>query len=570
MLTPEYLEQVGSDLSDLYYDLETEIIADIAERLKINGDRMTTTAEYLVMKLEQMGYQHEYIQRRLVSIMNISEQKVSQILDDSTYQSMRDSLQRAKTYESVDGSSISFDEQILQSKTAINAELKNLTNSTARMATNTMLRTFDDAYMKVSSGAYSLNQAVDQAIKELIDTGIGQVTYRSGTKRNIDTAVRVAVRTGVNQNALKCEEQLLEATEHNLVVVSAHMGARPSHAEWQGKIYWRDHPEGDYENFEEATGYGTGAGLGGWNCRHQFFAYYPEMGNPYEDVDTKNNREVYELTQQQRYNERMIRKWKRRKTVYAKAGLDTTLENQKIREWTERNNALIKSSKYLKRQYANEKSYAVQTRGSGLFAQEKERTYIRDDGIRNEGHVNLDLVNTRNYHKRFESISKHKSVNESLYRESMTILNDKNNTEFEDIVAIDSRTGKRLTKNTQASLHQKKHQCGFSPDEEKYLANREGEFEVLHNHPNSSFPSRDDIRKLFQRNKQTASTICCHNGDVYRLEKVKHYENIAPLEKELYNNLKEKYGVKQKVEYECSKQMIEKLSRAGYLKFIQR
>ena len=359
MLTPEYLEQVGSDLSDLYYDFETEIIADIAERLKINGDRMTTTAEYLVMKLEQMGYQHEYIQRRLASIMNISEQKVSQILDDSTYQSMRDSLQRAKTYESVDGSSISFDEQILQSKTAINAELKNLTNSTARMATNTMLRTFDDAYMKVSSGAYSLNQAVDQAIKELIDTGIGQVTYRSGTKRNIDTAVRVAVRTGVNQNALKCDEQLLEATEHNLVVVSAHMGARPSHAEWQGKIYWRDHPEGDYENFEEATGYGTGAGLGGWNCRHQFFAYYPEMGNPYEDVDTNGNQEVYELTQQQRYNERMIRKWKRRKAVYEKAGLDTTLENQKIREWTERNNALIKSSKYLKRQYANEKGYAV-------------------------------------------------------------------------------------------------------------------------------------------------------------------------------------------------------------------
>ena len=235
MLTPEYLEQVGSDLSDLYYDLETEIIADIAERLKINGDRMTTTAEYLVMKLEQMGYQHEYIQRRLASIMNISEQKVSQILEDSTYQSMRDSLRRVKTYESVDGSTISFDEQILQSKTAINAELKNLTNSTARMATNTMLRTFDDAYMKVSSGAYSLNQAVDQAIKELIDTGIGQVTYRSGAKRNIDTAVRVAVRTGVNQNALKCEEQVLEATEHNLVVVSAHMGARPSHAEWHGK-----------------------------------------------------------------------------------------------------------------------------------------------------------------------------------------------------------------------------------------------------------------------------------------------------------------------------------------------
>lgn len=508
MLTPEYLEQVGSDLSNLYYDLETEIIADIAERLKINGDRMTTTAEYLVMKLEQMGYQHEYIQRRLASIMNISEQKVSQILDDSTYQSMRDSLQRAKTYESVDGSTISFDEQILQSKTAINAELKNLTNSTARMATNTMLRTFDNTYMKVSSGAYSLNQAVDQAIKELIDTGIGQVTYRSGTKRNIDTAVRVAVRTGVNQNALKCEEQLLEATEHNLVVVSAHMGARPSHAEWQGKIYWRDHPEGDYENFEEATGYGTGAGLGGWNCRHQFFAYYPEMGNPYEDVDTKNNREVYELTQQQRYNERMIRKWKRRKTVYEKAGLDTTLENQKIREWTERNNALIKSSKYLKRQYANEKSYA------STWVNKQQESRRKPSKLDTNLLVSKE-VHSVSYKKAFEKLGEDAVVTRKIYRKALDMLKHRNGTEFEDMTYISSiANGKGIYQSYTNRKSGTPKEVLPTQDMKKLIFDSEKKSIIsLHNHPNSTVPSLSDLKSA---RKYKYGLIIGHNGRIFK------------------------------------------------------
>lgn len=508
MLTPEYLEQVGSDLSDLYYDLETEIIADIAERLKINGDRMTTTAEYLVMKLEQMGYQHEYIQRRLASIMNISEQKVSQILDDSTYQSMRDSLQRAKTYESVDGSTISFDEQILQSKTAINAELKNLTNSTANMASNTMLRTFDNAYMKVSSGAYSLNQAIDQAIKELIDNGIGQVTYRSGTKRNIDTAVRVAVRTGVNQNALKCEEQLLEATDHNLVVVSAHMGARPSHAEWQGKIYWRDHPEGGYENFEEATGYGTGAGLGGWNCRHQFFAYYPEMGNPYEDVDTEKNEEVYKLTQEQRYNERMIRKWKRRKAVYEKAGLDTTLENQKIREWTERNNALIKSSKYLKRQYANEKSYASTWENKQQESRRKPSKLDTNLLVSKE-------VHSVSYKKAFEKLGEDAVVTRKIYRKALDMLKHRNGTEFEDMTYISSiANGKGIYQSYTNRKSGTPKEVLPTQDMKKLIFDSEKNSIIsLHNHPNSTVPSLSDLKSA---RKYKYGLIIGHNGRIFK------------------------------------------------------
>lgn len=355
MLSPEYLDSVADELTALYYDLESDILADIAERLALNGNKMTTTAEYLTMKLEQMGYHHSYVRKRLADTLQLSEKQVDDILLDSTYTSMRDSLRRAKTYESVDETQITFDEQVLQSKTAINAELTNLTNTTAQMASNKMLQTFDDAYLKVSSGAYSLNQAVEQACMDLAGNGLGTVSYASGAQRHLDVAVRLAVRTGVNQNALACEKQLLDATEHNLVITTSHFGARPSHAEWQGRVFWRLYPEGDYENFEEATGYGTGAGLGGWNCRHSFYAYYPEEGSGIEPVNQAENKKVYELTQQQRYNERQIRKWKRCELIKKKAGQDTTKERQKVSEWKRRNDKLIRSSKYLKKQYSQEK-----------------------------------------------------------------------------------------------------------------------------------------------------------------------------------------------------------------------
>lgn len=150
---------------------------------------------------------------------------------------------------------------------------------------------------------------------------------------------------------------------------------------------------------------------------------------------------------------------------------------------------------------------------------ERERVYIQDDGKREPGHVNLSLVNTKKYHDRYDNLTVHKDVNESLYRASMEILKDRNNTEFEDIVAIDARTGDIIVKNTSASTNKIKHRCGFSWGEQSWLEERRGMYEVLHNHPNNSLPSRDDIKKLFDREHQSGSTIICHNGDIYRIEK---------------------------------------------------
>ena len=69
----------------------------------------------------------------------------------------------------------------------------------------------------------------------------------------------------------------MEEMDCEFVEVTAHEGARPTHAVWQGRVYHRGgavvHDGERYEDFEAATGYGTGPGLCGWNCRHNFYPY---------------------------------------------------------------------------------------------------------------------------------------------------------------------------------------------------------------------------------------------------------------------------------------------------------
>lgn len=223
----------------------------------------------------------------------------------------------------------------------------------------------------------------------------------------------------------------------------------------------------------------------------------------------------------------------------------------------------------------NKKQYARKAEQwkalSSVMDGEKELAHIKDDGVRDLGHVNLELVNTKKYHDKFEGLGKNKVVSESLYKETMEILESRNNTFYEEIVAIDARTGKRLVKNTSA-VNMWAHACGFSVAEEEKLNSWKIPFEVLHNHPNSSYPSRDDIKKLFDREWQCGSTISCHDGTVYRIEKLKPMENIDILIEKTYNKNKSKLmGYTDAViEEETSKDVIETLQKSKHLNFLVR
>lgn len=105
----------------------------------------------------------------------------------------------------------------------------------------------------------------------------------------------------------------------------------------------------------EHTSYGTDvAGLFGINCRHQCYLYQEGVSRKKEyNIDSAENKRIYDLTQKQRKIERTIREKKRDELAVKEAGEDATKESAKVREWQGKMRDFIKESG-LTRQYGRE------------------------------------------------------------------------------------------------------------------------------------------------------------------------------------------------------------------------
>ena len=127
--------------------------------------------------------------------------------------------------------------------------------------------------------------------------------------------------TGVGQTTGEICLSYAEELGCDLMEITAHAGARPSHAAWQGKIVSVSGKDG-YLSLDD-IGYGTGAGFKGWNCRHDWYPYFEGSTRMYSDkelaaLEEKNieypdgsMHTLYEAEQYQRSLERRIRETKR-------------------------------------------------------------------------------------------------------------------------------------------------------------------------------------------------------------------------------------------------------------------
>ncbi len=234
---------------------------------------------------------------------------------------------------------------------------ENLTRTTAKTAAKQFENALDRAYMQVTTGAFSTDAAIRQAVKDLSAQGVASIRYPSGRVDTLETAVRRAVVTGVNQTAIQAALERAKELGAELMELTAHQGARPSHAAWQGKIVRvAGEPEAgeSYLSLSD-IGYGTGAGFGGWNCRHSWNPYWPGTARTWTDEQLEALKEPsvtydgkpmtdYEASQQQRYFERQQRRWKREYKAMEAAGQDTYEAAAKIREWQEKEKDFLRQT----------------------------------------------------------------------------------------------------------------------------------------------------------------------------------------------------------------------------------
>ena len=329
MLSPDFLDHLSDDLVELYNKYQDDVIKDVARRIAKTGV-ITDSAKWQIEKLQQSGLVYNDVINQLSKITNKTENELEELFINSSVEALRydDAIYKRAGLNPLPIAQSPAMLQIIQSgvqKTG--GTLKNLTLTTANMTQTAFVNALDRAYMQVSTGSLDYNAAIRQAIRDTAQSSLS-IVYPSGHIDNVEVAVRRATLTGVSQTANTL--QLTRAADMgcDLVEVTAHGGARPSHAEWQGKIYSLSSRNAKYPDFMLSTGYGTGNGLGGWNCRHSFFPFFEGISSKnYTAKDLKElnaksidyqgeKMTVYDATQKQRAIERDIRKTRRELATY--------------------------------------------------------------------------------------------------------------------------------------------------------------------------------------------------------------------------------------------------------------
>lgn len=351
MLTPDYLDTLPDALAALWQQVEDDILRDIARRIGKMPDRdtLTDTAAWQAWRYEQMQACHQDVLSLLSRYSGKSKAEIRRMLldaglatlasDDALYQAMGFAPSAIDTNQALNNLLNAGYRQTL-------GTWQNLTATTANTVTGELERALDRAWLQISSGAFDYKTAIKRAVDGLADHMAG-VTYPSGHTDTLEVAVRRAVLTGVNQTCAQLQLARADEMGCEFVEVTAHAGARPEHAVWQGKIYHRGgavtYQGVRYGDFEAATGYGTGPGLCGWNCRHNFYPFFPGVSAPnysQEQLDAFNAKEVtyggkqytrYEISQMQRALERRVRRFKRQYLAEDAAGVDATAAAAKLR-----------------------------------------------------------------------------------------------------------------------------------------------------------------------------------------------------------------------------------------------
>ena len=252
--------------------------------------------------------------------------------------------------------------------------MQNLVSTTATQTQTAFIQTCDRIYMQVSSGAFSYQEAIMNALRALADTG-ATVSYPTGHTDRMDVAVRRCVLTGVSQTAAAVSLRQAEDAGCYLMEITAHSGARPDHAKWQGQLVTITGKDAGkiIDGLRVFTlseiGYGSGEGFKGWNCRHNWHAYYPGFSTPnYTPEELKRLDEPcisyngklyteYEVSQMQRAQERRVRAWKRR-CITAQEGVNSaTDEATRATAQAE----FDRSARYLKNNEAKLKDFCRKT-----------------------------------------------------------------------------------------------------------------------------------------------------------------------------------------------------------------
>lgn len=370
MLTDTQLEVIPNELTELFQRFEQATLTDLARRVD-KTLRYTDTYLIMVDQLKDLGYSPDKIRAEVMKKLN-ADSKFQKLIAENTKEykknvsrnltklkaevrtEVRKTIDKAslsayegdrKLYKEgkIDISLPSTFEQIVTSTTIqARTDLLNLTKSMGFTLPNgnftrnalAYRKYLDLALVQTSSGVFSIDQALNDCVKNLAKSGIKTVDFASGRVFHTDTACRNAIRSTLGRMSGEITQANIEETKTEYVEVSSHWGARPSHARWQGEVYTME----EFKRVCNFGNYGNPDAIYSYNCRHHHYPFFmgiskrqDSQSEPQPKQYKGKEYDYYQATQKQRNLERDIRALKREVNLKKELNLDLTKTKSKLK-----------------------------------------------------------------------------------------------------------------------------------------------------------------------------------------------------------------------------------------------
>jgi hypothetical protein len=557
MFTPTEIEALPSAMEQLYRSLQLNIMSDLTERLKANGEEITSAADWQINRLYELGVSKDEIDSLIQSTLDVSDDEIDRIYDEvvkSGY-ARNEKLYTSKGKEYIPYAENKQLQQLVKAvKNQTKSEYRNITGSlgfAVRNADNTLSftpladfyqRTLDNGLMQIASGAVDYNTVLKRVVKTMTDSGLRSVEYSSGWSNRVDVAVRRVLMTGFNQVVAKVNEDNAEQLGTEYFEVSYHRGARPTHQVWQGRVYSK-------KELETVCGLGTVTGLCGANCYHSYSPFIKGIDTltySEEELDRMNEEEntpkeyngkeytAYEAQQKQRQLETAMRADRQKIELLTQGGADyDTITGAKVRYFQRQDeyvnfskamglpeqwervtvngkNAL--GSKLPKKAESVNKITAENVAKSGKSGIIKEKskkpiTPITDKAISCipkvdiEGYTEEQCLEIQKQHKELLKFSKEQNDNKEV---AFVLKNDVSKMITEPIKGTDEKI------DFGSALQGK-------------------DLFVMHNHPRNSSYSLNDIIEFIKNDSIKTFTIVKNDGNIEVLTKLKGYDRLSLL-----------------------------------------
>lgn len=344
---------IANEIRRIYSEAELRTIEKLVKYIKMGEDAPDYSKAWAASKIRSLRQLKGELDEDVIAYLRNTNPDVMDAIEEAYKKGQKSAvadLRKTNQEVIVEGGFSASNKKAVE---AIAGETIDKLNSTHLR----ILRTTEDVYRQavaeassqVITGVDTRREAAQRVVNTLANQGISGFVDEAGRSWNISSYAEMATRSASGRAAIDGMASQLQENDKDLVIVSDHGGECELCRPWERQVLSLSGNSDKYPSLSEARS----AGLFHPNCRHTINLYVEglteEVGNRQADSD----RAGYEARQRQRYHERKIRQWKRRK-----AGALSEKEEQKaqsyITKWQKRQKKHLDENENLRRKFERE------------------------------------------------------------------------------------------------------------------------------------------------------------------------------------------------------------------------